>query len=265
MRGVVLCSLVVMAPSAWAEAPGEAAADPYASCLDQRHAIYERATATDDLATRGRMLAQMPTCSPGMTGGAEVNHVAQADAIAAAYVVETRRDRRWTVGFEPFGIRKNTYMVGVQYAVAPRVGVALHGGFGRTEHVSIGDTYHWYYLDERGDAPIVAFTEKQIGARASYFVLQDKQGVHVGADVTYQHFGSPGRDGPTNPWQSIEGLGLSAFAGWRMVTLEGLTMELQVGPMLLWSKTTTDLMPAPGWERATGMHWYSSFIAGYSF
>ncbi|NVB82624.1 MAG: hypothetical protein HOV81_29860 [Kofleriaceae bacterium] len=270
MRGVVFVFLVT-ASSAWAEAPGSTS-DPYAACLEQRHAIYEKASATDDYATRGRMLAQMPTCTPGMTA-TSADPVAVADAIAARNVVETQRERPWTIALEPLAVRKHTLLVGVSYQVAPAVGVTLHGGIGRTEHVGIGDTYNWYYLEQSGDrARIVTFTEKQIGLRANYYLWN---GIHAGADVTYQHFGNGSGNRSVNPWTSIEGLGVAAFVGWKQVTKEGLTMELQVGPMLLAKQTTTNPMAVPadevmglppgGWDVDDSVHWYSSFMGGYSF
>jgi hypothetical protein len=269
MRGVVIVSLVT-ASSAWAEAPGTAA-DPYVACLEQRHAIYEKASATADYVVRGRILAQMPSCKPGMAA-TSADPIAAADAIVARNVVESERERPWTIAFEPLAVRKHTLLVGVSYQVAPAVGVTVHGGIGRTEHVGIGDTYKWYYLEERGEARVVTFTEKQIGLRPSYYLWN---GIHVGADVTYQHFGDGSGNRAVNPWVSIEGLGVAAFAGWRQMTKEGLTMELQIGPMLLAKRTTTDPsavpanevmgLPAPGWDVDGSVHWYSSFMGGYSF
>lgn len=271
MRGVVLFSLVTVS-TAWAEAPGAVANDPYAECLAQRHAIYAKASATDDYEIRGRILAQMPTCKRGMVAS-QANPVAEADAIVAHDVVESQRERPWTVAFDPFAVRNYTALVAVGYQVAPNVGVTVHGGFGRTEHVTIGDTYHWYYLVQSGDnASVVTFTQKQIGLRANYYL---RNGIHVGVDATYQHFGDGSGNPQVNPWRSIEGLGVSAFAGWKQVTKEGLTMELQIGPMLLAKRTTTDPtavpaddvmgLPPGGWDLDGKVHWYSSFMGGYSF
>lgn len=268
MRGVVVLLSLLVGSTAWAEAPG---ADPYEACLAQRHEIYEHAIANDDVATRGRMLAHMPMCQPGMAAEPAGDAVAEADAIAVATLTQYQRDRRWTIGIEPFAVRKKTVLLEVGYMVAPHLGVTVHGGVGRTEYIGIGDTYQYFYLDLIDDADLLAFTEKQIGARASYYLFDPKQGVHVGTNVTYQNFGDPQNPGPSNPWRTIEGFEASVFAGWKMITKEGLTMELQVGPALLMMKTTHDelrrtkAMIPPGWQRVEGMHWYTSFVGGYSF
>jgi hypothetical protein len=269
MRGVVIVSMV-MASSAWAEGPGSTS-DPYAACLSQRHAIYEKASAIYDYEARGQILAQMPTCKPGMAP-TTADPIAAADAILASNAVEMERERRWMVGIEPLAVRKHTLLLGVSYQLARRVGVTVHGGIGRTEHVGIGDTYKWYYLEQWDEARVVSFTEKQIGLRANYYLWN---GIHVGADVTYQHFGDGSGNPAVNPWTSIEGLGVSAFTGWKMMTKEGLTMELQIGPMLLGQQTTTNPMavhatdvmglPPGDWDFDNSLHWYSSFMGGYSF
>jgi hypothetical protein len=263
--------VVLLARTGAADAPGAtptdpSPTDPYVACLDQRHAIYAIGTATTDPEVRGRILARMPVCRPGMTGvGYAPTAIGDVERIVVeAKAAEHARQLRYSVTFEPFAVRRNTYVLGFEVAPLPRLGVTVHGGIGRTEHVAVGDTYHWYYMDEKGEAKLVDFTELRVGATIRYYVLAPMEGLHVGANITYQYYGDP-PDSVVNPWNNVQGLGLAALAGWKGVTKEGLTMEIQAGPMLLGTKTLTDYMPDASWSFDSSVHWFMRFGGGWTF
>ena len=244
-----------------------AAADPYSECLDRRHAIYAEASTLTDFEMRGRMLATMPTCRPGMVDdGTLASAREQANAVAQTAQLRARDPEwQWSFTFQPFPILKRTVYLGFEFAVAPRLGVGLHGGLGRTQHVEIGSQYHWYYTDV-DEYRSLAFTEKQIGAHASYYVFDDMEGIHVGADVTYQHFGNPtDAERVVNPWISVEGLSLSGYVGYKAVTREGITILVQAGPMITAMQTDNKLMEDTDWSLNDGVHLYTQFAGGWSF
>lgn len=247
---------------------GSAAADPYTECLDRRHAIYTEASNLTDFEMRGHMLATMPTCRPGMVDdGSIASAAAEANAVAQAARIRTREPEwQWSVTFQPFPILRRTVYLGFELAVARRFGVGLHGGVGRTQHVQVGSQYHWYYTDGTDEYRSLAFTEMQIGAHASYYLFDDMEGVHVGGDVTYQHFGDPtAAERVTNPWISIQGLSMSGYVGWKTVTREGITILVQAGPMFTGMQTDNKLMEDTDWSFDRSVHLYTQFAGGWSF
>ena len=221
---------------------GVGSCNPYSECLDRRHAIYTEASSLTDYEMRGRMLAAMPTCRPGMVDdGTLASAVAEANAVAENARLRAREpDWQWSVTFSRSPCSSAPCISVSRLAVARRFGIGLHGGVGRTQHVEIGSEYHWYYTDGSDEYRSLAFTEKQIGAHASYYVLDDMEGLHVGADVTYQHFGdSTAAERVTNPWISVQGLSGSGYAGWKTVTREGITILVRWGRCSRASKPTT--------------------------
>jgi hypothetical protein len=264
MRRAVL-SVVLVARSAYADAPSD---DAYSACLEQRHAIYVDASAIADLQMRARMLATMPTCTPGMVDDGSIAGAAlEANAIAkraAAQVGE--RDWRWSVTWEPTPILKRTVYVGFDVSPIPHLAVGFTGGIGRTYHVQVGSKYHWYYSDGTDAWRLLSFTEKQIGAHAAYYVRDVMKGLHVGADVTYQHFGDPTEgDRVTVQWISVEGLSVAAFGGFRTVTREGLTLEFQAGPMVTAIQTDNKMKINTDWHLDGTVHLHARFAGGWSF
>lgn len=237
--------------------------DAYASCLAIRHDIYTQASTKSDVSQRVRMLRMMPTCTPGMS---DDGALAVSSARAVEIGRETEKDWRWSLTWQPFPVLKNTYLFGVSFSPLPHVAVGLHGGMGRTQHVEIGSLYHWYYTDGTDEYRALKFTEKQIGAHVSYFFTKRMEGIEVGADVTYQHFGDvDAADRVTNVWKTVEGFTTAAFFGWKDITRDGITIEIQAGPQMIGMRTDNKPMIDTDWHFDNAVHLYTRAQGGYSF
>ncbi len=126
-----------------------------------------------------------------------------------------------------------------EFAVTPRVGVAVIGGIGQvTLETSSGDS---------------TLTAYEVGAKFVGYVLGDfEEGMQVGLEVLYVGIGGEANDGDETVSVLGEGLALSPLIGYKIIADIGFTFEAQAGPSLVFvsaeadngdSKTEVSILP----------------------
>ncbi len=102
-----------------------------------------------------------------------------------------------------------------EYAVQPKLGVALVAGYGTLNQAS---------------ATVDKVSILELGAQARYYLLGDfEHGLQVGAEVLYIAASASGSSGSTTATATGEGVSVGPFVGYKFVSSMGFTFDTQLG------------------------------------
>lgn len=122
--------------------------------------------------------------------------------------------------FSPLHLLLPVFELQGEFRVTPNIGIGVIGGIGQ---VTLEST--------SGDTTLTAY---EVGGKLVGYVIGDfDEGMQVGLEVLYAGVGGKARDGGETVAVFGEGLGLSPFIGYKIITDIGFTFEAQAGPSLL--------------------------------
>jgi hypothetical protein len=167
-----------------------------------------------------------------------------------------------TISLEPLSLfYTRTVSIDAEREVAPRIGVALLAGVGRSTNVAIGDQIHVFSRGSSGDnLEDVRYTRLHAGVQGNYYSARFR-GWHLGGELVYLHYGWATLDG-----ENIHAITASAYVGWKWLWSSGVTAAVQGGLGF----AGTDAGEMTGWHLDRGgtlgpVHLAASASVGYSF